>query len=155
TNWRVAVLLVHRRDLVKKSAKEKLKGYGLDIVFLAWLEGEEQRAPDLERVRKVKDADFAAAIRATEWLGQYFSEPEVIAPHRPETWQTRYELLQQFLYAALGASLFYHALTVSGDLEALERVLDTLLPTSFWTEYREDIQHLRKQGLPLRMPKAK
>ena len=38
------------------------------------------------------------------------------------------------------------------DLEALERVLDTLLPANFWQEYREDIRHLRKRGLPEDLP---
>lgn len=106
--------------------------------------------PDLDRIRKVRDVDWAAAIRAAEWLAQHFSDP-----HRPAAWQERYEVLRQFLYATVGASLFYHALSVREDLEALERVLDTLLPASFWTEYREDIQHLRKQGLPLRLSKGK
>ena len=98
---------------MKESASEKLKRHGLDIEFLAWLEGEEARVPDLDHIRKVKDVDFAAAIRAAEWLAQHFSEPELIAPHRPEAWQARYEVLQQFLHAALGSSLFYHALSVA------------------------------------------
>ena len=140
---------------MKQSVSEKLKGRGLDIEFLAWLEGEEPRVPDLECIRKVKDADFAAAIRAAEWLAQHFSEPQLIAPHTSDAWQARYELLEQFLHAALGSSLFYHALSVTEDLEALERVMETLLPSSFWTEYREDIHHLRKQGLPLRLPERK
>jgi hypothetical protein len=110
----------------------------------------EPRVPDLDRIRKVRDVDWAAAIRAAEWLAQHFSDP-----HRPAAWQERYKVLRQFLYATVGASLFYHALSVREDLEALERVLDTLLPASFWTEYREDIQHLRKQGLPLRLSKGK
>ena len=134
---------------------EKLKELGLDIEFLAWLEGEEPRVPDLDRIRKVRDADFAAAIRAAEWLAQHFSEPELIAPHWPEAWQARYELLAQFLHAALGSSMFYRALSVAADLDALVKVMETLLPSSFWTEYREDIRHLRKQGLPLPEGKAK
>ena len=135
---------------MKQSASEKLKGLGVDIEFLAWLEGEEARVPDLDRVRKVKDADFAAAIRAAEWLGQHFSEPELISPdNTPDAWRARYELLEQYLYAALGSTLFYHAMSASEDLATLERVLETLLPRSFWGEYRADVLQLRKHGLPL------
>jgi hypothetical protein len=138
---------------VKPLVSEKLKR--LDVEFLAWLEGEEQRLPDIERVRKVKDADFAAAIRAVEWLCQHFSDPELISPHMPDAWLARYDRLEQFLYAALGSSLFYHALSAAEDLAALERVVETLLPLSFWEEYRKDIQHLQEHGLPLRLPKVK
>ena len=134
---------------MKQSASEKLKGLGLDVEFLAWLEGEEPRLPDLDQVRKVKDADFAAAIRAAEWLGQFSGAGGPNSLQGPDAWMARYELLQQFLYAALGSSLFYHALSAGEDLEALERVLETLLPRSFWEEYRQDILDLRKQGNPL------
>ena len=51
--------------------------------------------------------------------------------------------------------MFYRALSVAEDLEALERVMGTLLPSSFWTESREDIRHIRKQGLPPPGGKAK
>ena len=140
---------------MKQPVSEKLKGRGVDVEFLAWLEGEEPRVPDLNRIRKVKDADFVAAIRGAEWLAQFFSQPATIDPQRPEEWQERYEVLEQFLHAALGSSFFYHVLTVSEDLEALERVLETLLPSSLWAQYREDIRHLRKQGLPVRLPEWK
>jgi hypothetical protein len=140
---------------VKRSVGEKLKGLGLDVEFLAWLEGREQRLPELDRVRDVKDADFAAAIRAAEWLGQHFSEPELISPHTADAWQSRCELLEQFLRTALGLSSFYHTRSVAKDLAALERVLETLLPPSFWADYRKDILHLRKRGLPLRLPEQK
>jgi hypothetical protein len=72
----------------------------------------------------------------------------LISPHTPEAWRVRYELLEQYLYAALGSTLFYHAMSASEDLNALERVLETLLPRSFWGEYRADILQLRKHGLP-------
>lgn len=149
-------LSVHGRLRVKRqSASEKLQRLGLDVEFLAWLEGEDERLPDIARVRKVKDAEFAGAIRAVEWLGQHFSDPELISPHTPDAWRTRYELLQQFLYAALGSSLIYHAMSAAEDLETLERVLATLLPLSCWEEYRNDIRQLRKLGLPPRLPKIK
>jgi hypothetical protein len=140
---------------VKQSASEKLKKLRLDVAFLAWLEGEEQRLPELDQVRKVKDADFAAAIRAAEWLGQHWMDPQVISPDEPEAWRARYELLEQFLRAALGSSLFYHAMSAAEDLAALERVLETLLPLSSWDDYRNDILHLRKHGLPSRFLNSK
>jgi hypothetical protein len=140
---------------VKQLASEKIRNLGLDVEFLVWFEGEEPRLPDLERVRKVDDADFAAAIRAAEWLAQHFSDPGLIAPHQPERWLGRYELLEQYLHAALGSSLFYHVTSVAEDLDALERVMEELLPQIFWQVYRDDIRHLRKQRLPLRFPKSK
>jgi hypothetical protein len=138
---------------MKESISEKLERLDQDPELLAWLEGEEPRVPDPNRIRKVKDADFAAAIRATEWLAQHWTNPEVIAPQKPEEWNARYLELRDFLYGALEWSLFYHALSASEDLEALERVLTTLLPTDFWTEHREDIRNVRKKGLPLSLPK--
>ena len=140
---------------MKQLASEKIRNLGLDVEFLVWFEGEEPRLPDLERVRKVDDADFAAAIRAAEWLAQHFSDPGLIAPHQPERWLGRYELLEQYLHAALGSSLFYHVTSVAEDLDALERVMEELLPQIFWQVYRDDIRHLRKQRLPLRFPKSK
>jgi len=140
---------------MKESVTEELKGKGLDVEFLAWLEGEDQRLPELERIREVKDADFAAAIRATEWLAQHFSEPELISPQTPENWLARYELLEASLHGALLSSLFYHLTSTAEDLAALERVLETLYPPGFWRQYRADIQHLRKNGLPVDLPKMK
>ena len=140
---------------MKQSPGEKLKGLGLDVEFLAWLEGEDQRLPDLEQVRKVKDADYAAAIRAAEWLAQYFADEERIFPNSPEQWLERYELLEGFLRNALGLTLFYHGSSIAQDLEALERVLKTLLPAESWKAYREDISHLRKLRLPERLPAIK
>jgi hypothetical protein len=137
---------------MRQQSSEKLKGLGLDVEFLAWLEGKEQRLPEISRVRAVKDADFAGAIRAAEWLGQYFSEQELISPHTPKAWRTRYEILQSFLCDALGLSQFYHATSVGDDLETLERVLETLLPADFWKKYREDIRHLRQKGHPQDLP---
>src|SRR5215472_2504402 len=50
-------------DLLKQVVSEKLKGRGLDVEFVAWLEGEEPRVPDITRIHPIRDADFAAAIR--------------------------------------------------------------------------------------------
>src|SRR5262249_18278256 len=50
------------------------------------------------------------------------------------------------------ASLFYRIKSAGKDLEALERVLEIVLPANSWQEYREDILHLRKSGLPPDLP---
>ena len=132
---------------------ERLRRLGLDVEFLAWLEGPGERLPDPDRVRKIQGEEFAAALRAVAWLSQHFSEPELISPHTPKEWLARYDLLQHFLRAALSWSMVYHATSVSEDLETLERVLGELLPSSSWDRYRQDIWHLRKHGQPVRLPK--
>jgi len=140
---------------MKQTASEKLKGLGLDVEFLAWLEGEDQRLPELERIREVKDADFSAAIRATAWLAQHFSDPKLIFPQTPEGWLARYEDLERALHGALLSSMFYHATSTAEDLAALERVLEILYSPPLWRAYRADLQHLRKHGLPLDLPQMK
>src|SRR5262249_16049118 len=111
---------------MQEPASEKLKGLGLDVEFLAWLEGEDQRLPELERIHEVKDADFAAAIRATAWLAQHFSDPTLISPQTPEGWLPRNEDLGRALHGTLLSSMFYHAPSTAEDLAALERVLEIL-----------------------------
>lgn len=140
---------------VNQSIGEKLTKRGLDVEFLAWLEGKEQRLPDPHRVRKVKDKDFVAALRAVDWLSGHFSEPELISPAIPEQWLARFDLLEQFLSAAVRWSVTYYLTSTAADLEALERVLEELLPRSSWQQYRKDIEHLRKRGLPLTLEKSK
>lgn len=137
------------------SLSERLKGLGLDVEFLAWLEGDQDRLPQLDRIREIKDRDFAAAIRATVCLAQLFSDEKVISPQKPDQWLARYGLLQEYLYGALQSSLYYHANSTAQDLGTLEEVLETLLPRSFWEGYRKDFFHLRKQGLPADIPAAK
>ena len=132
---------------------ERLRRLGLDVEFLAWLEGPGERLPYLDRVRKIQGEEFAAALRAVAWLTQHFSEPELISPHIPEEWLDRYDLLQKFLVTALSWSSVYHATSVSKDLGTLERVLTELLPASSWDRYRKDICHLRNHGHPMRLPK--
>ncbi|MBZ5580274.1 MAG: hypothetical protein LAP40_27265 [Acidobacteriia bacterium] len=124
---------------------ERLKGLGLDVEFLAWLEGEEQVLPELSRIRNVKDADLVAAIRAAGWIAQFFMDEKVISPQTSEHWLARYELLEKYLQGAIQSTLFYHAMSTAEDLSALEEVLERLLPRSYWEEYRNDILHLRRQ----------
>src|SRR5262249_31184615 len=70
-------------------------------------------------------------------------------------WLERYELLEESLVGALKSTVFYHAMSTAEDLAALERALEALYPRSFWHQYRANIQHLRRQGLPLDLPKVK
>ena len=114
---------------MKPSVSEKLQGFGLDVEFLAWLEGEEQRLPDLEQVRKVQDGDFAR--RSVLPSGLRSISANRISPHTPESWLARYELIDQFLHGALKSSLFYRTTSAAEDLDALERVLGTFAPGYF------------------------
>jgi hypothetical protein len=130
------------------SVTDKLSGLGLDVDFLAWLEGKSDRLPRLHGLAEVKDEDLAAAIRAAVWLKQLFSDPALISPQAPDQWLKKYRLLDQFLSECLRYRMMIA--DQSKDLEKLESVLTMLLPDSSWKQHREDIAHLRRRGMPQR-----
>ena len=131
---------------------QKLRVRGLDISFLRWLEGKEDRLPRLYAVNRLEGEDLAAAIRAAAWLRQLCFQPDIVSPSSTEDWDSRYKLLEDFLCAALMWSMTGSTLHLNEDLETLEHVLDTLLPQSSWSEYQTDFRHLRKKGQPPRFP---
>jgi len=131
---------------------QKLRERGLDIRFLQWLEGKEDRLPRLYAVHQLEGEELAAAIRAAAWLRQLCSQPNVVAPSSMETWESRYKLLEDFLCATLLWSMTGSTLCLKEDLEMLEHVLDTLLPKSSWRQYSIDILDLRKKSQPPRFP---
>lgn len=137
---------------MQRSIAEKLRELGLDNKFLEWLEGEEDRLPRLGAVKKIKGDEFAAAIRAANWLAQCFTDRTLIAPHTSEDWDQRYMTLEAFLVAALRWSGVYQTLNLHRDLEALESVLSKLLPKASRDIYTKDILLLRQRCQPPRLP---
>jgi hypothetical protein len=131
---------------------QRLRERGLDMRFLQWLEGKEDRLPRLYAVHQLEGEELAAAIRAAAWLRQLSFQPDVVAPSSVETWESRYKLLEDFLCATLLWSMTGSTLHLNKDLEMLEHVLDTLLPKSSWRQYSLDILDLRKKRQPLRFP---
>ncbi len=127
---------------------KKLRQLGLDINFLCWLEGREQRLPDIDAIRKVKDAEFAGAIRAAEYLRQREFDVDLIAPISTAEWGHRYQIVEEFLWGCLLSTTFHSVDRADKDLETFERVLKKLLPQSLWKGLDEDIRRLRRQGLP-------
>lgn len=133
---------------MKPSTTERLRRLGLDTEFLRWLEGEGDRLPRLDAVRRVQPDDFLAAVRAVTWLRQLFAQPKAVAPQSAKEWNSRYHLLEEFLWVSMKWSGTYSFLKTRADLEALERVLERLLPKSSWERYRADILDLRRKGYP-------
>lgn len=131
---------------MKPSTAERLRRLGLDTEFLRWLEGEGDRLPRLDAVRRVQPDDFLAAVRAVTWLRQLFAQPKAVAPQSAKEWNSRCHLLEEFLWVSMKWSGTYSFLKTRADLEALERVLERLLPKSSWERYRADIL---PKGLPL------
>jgi len=129
---------------MRNTTTQKLKRLGLDTDFLCWLEGKADRLPHLEAVRKLKDADLAAAIRVTAWLKQL--QPEAIAPKPAEWWNGRYGLLESFLFRILKTTMHYSVARTPEDLAALSRVLKALLPESSAKEYLDDMRLLRRNS---------
>src|SRR5262249_20285200 len=130
-------------SIAPRSMRKTLESRGLDVDFLAWLEGDDERVPRLDSVRKVRDADFVRAIRGAAWLEEWWSSPDAILPNKPDVWRARYEELIQFLFGAIYWSGTYHVVYALKDLEALERVIKTLHPAA-WPRYLQDISHLRR-----------
>lgn len=140
---------VPRKDLRLKSAiYNKLKQQGIDVDFLVWLEGREDRLPRVENILKVKPGDYAVSIVTAVWLAQFFAHPEIIAPSKPSEWSSRYKILQQFLINALRQSLSTRRKHRARDLALLEATLKALLPESACTQYAKDIRALRKSREP-------
>lgn len=130
---------------------DRLRKLGLDVDFLIWLEGAEDRLPHLDQLAKVNDADFTAAVRAAVWLTSQFADPAVVDREVAEGWRQRYQLFEALLWNALRYSMVSHRLDRPNDLEALERVLDLLLPRSRTIRFREDLHKLRSLGRPERL----
>ena len=141
-----------RNDGKEGPATQRLQRLGLDVRFLSWLEGKEDRLPRLDACRKVKPEEYASAIRAASWLTSLFGHPEAIAPCSPDDWLARYKLLEAFLWYALRWSGTYTMSVINRDIEELDKVLETLLPKSSWELYRKDVLNLRKKGEPSWFP---
>ena len=137
---------------MKPSTTERLGLLGLDTEFLRWLEGEGDRLPRLDAVRRVPPKDFLAAVRAVTWLRQLFAQPKAVAPQSAKEWNSRYHLLEEFLWCSIRWSGTYYILNKQADLAALERVLERLLPESSWKLYRADVLDLRRKGYPQSFP---
>jgi hypothetical protein len=138
------------------STADRLKARGLDTDFLCWLEGEADRLPRRDAVRKLKAEQLMAAVRAAVWLrqlrGHHTPIGPVVEPASREAWENRYYLLEVFLLEAVKSTFFFSMFRQHDDLEALERVLLTLLPESCSVVYKADILYLRRKGYPQTLP---
>ncbi len=133
---------------MKLSAAERLRGLGGDVDFLLWLEGDREWLPRIRRICDVNAAHYAAAVRGAVWLTSQFAHPDRIGPDSPDQWRERYQDLERFLINALRQSMACRTLRHHEDLEALEDVLEILLPEQTVERYRRDIRELRKLGKP-------
>ena len=131
---------------------QRLAMESLDVDFLAWLEGPEDRLPRVERLREIEGRDFAAAVRAVAWLRQFGFIGGLIAPGEVEEWRKRYATLFDFLVGGLAYSMASSRDRRSADLKSLEGVLEKLLPRGSRSRYDHDIRELRKHGQPPRVP---
>lgn len=136
---------------MSESAADRLRSMGLDVDFLIWLEGAEDRLPQLHRLGEVDGARLAAAVRAAAWLTSQFANPDVVGPNGGEDWRKRYQLLEGFLWNSLRYSMVHHRLDRPKDLEALDEVLDILVPPPAAAAYRHDLLRLRRLGKPERL----
>lgn len=119
----------------------RLKQAGVNIDFLGWLEGAEQRLPSHHGIRKVSDEHFARAIRAAVWLRQHSRN----AP-QPDDWRNRYAILKAFVSAGLEQTMPFHRTEIDKDLDSLLFVVGTLLSPGARSQYEDDIKQLRKQS---------
>lgn len=136
---------------MRGSVADRLNKLGLDVDFLVWLEGAQDRLTHVDQLAKVSDASLAAAVRTAVWLTSQFADPKVVSLDKSEDWKGRYELLEAFLWNALRHTMFFHRVDRPKDLEALEELLGLLLPPSKTIRFREDLQHLRALGKPERL----
>ena len=137
------------------SVEMRLEAGGVDLDFLAWLEGTEERLPRIDRIKGIRREEWVTAIQAAVWLTQHFACPEWIAPDKPEDWLSRYNLLQRFLWGALNTSMIGRAMRRHKDLQILDNILTRLLPPENRRQYQEDIRRLRRHRQPLWIPKYK
>ena len=135
------------KRFAQKSTRDDLAKKGADVDFLIWLEGEDDRLPRLDALRKLTAEQLAAAIRAASWLREFEFNPSVVPEDERERWESRYRLLDVFLCQALRFS--GNPFSTARDLEILEEVLEELLPKSSWERHRRDILTLRNKGQPL------
>lgn len=138
----------------KKTTGEKLQELGLDVRFLKWLEGANDRLPRLHAVYKLTGEELAGAVTAAAWLRQLSFQPKLIAPVSPAEWEDRYKLLEDFLQATLTWRMTSRILQMNSDLKSLDHVLDTVLPTSAWEKYKKDILDLGMRHQPPEIPKG-
>lgn len=136
---------------MKPIAADRLRELGLDVEFLIWLEGAEDRVPHVDQLAGVSDASLAAAVRAAVWLTSQFADHRVVDSGESEDWRQRYEQLQALLWNALRHTMFFHRVDRHKDLEALDEMLRLLLPPSQTVRFREDLQRLRTLGKPERL----
>jgi hypothetical protein len=136
---------------MKKGTAERLEKLGLDVGFLVWLEGREEKLPRLDRICTIPGAKLANAIRSAAWLRSQFAHPDRIAPDSPEKWLERYRVLQECLWNALLYSMTCRKLERARDLRDLIEVTKALLPRQVRERYAADIETLRKRGQPPRL----
>jgi hypothetical protein len=79
------------RCRVDDPISQKLRVRGLDISFLRWLEGKEDRLPRLHAVNQLEGEDLAAAIRAAAWLRQLCFQRDIVVPSSMEDWDSTLE----------------------------------------------------------------
>ena len=134
------------------------------------MEGDEERFPDFQSAYKMDERELLGAVRVVSWLeqvsllnpewlssdrayrsGEFKPNPEapwemsIEGQRRSEELRARYSILKKFLLFVIDSMLSWE---LARDLEALEKVCQTLLPESSWRPFRADILLLRKRGHP-------
>jgi len=132
----------------------RLASLGADVEFLSWLEGEDEWLPRSGNIPSIKHAEFVAAFQAVVWMAQFSGQAPLIHPDTAEIWQSRYDLLEHCLFAALKYSMVGRRINRGRDLATLEKVLQKLLPADLWRDYRSDIRRLRRHRQPPTYPRA-
>lgn len=121
---------------------ETLRQRGLDIDFVAWLEGNVRRLPDFNAAWKLTDAELAGAIRAAAVLWGDAQEAGLSISR--EKW--RFDVLEQFVWNLLRASMRLDRRT--RDFARLSKVLKTVLPPDSRRVYEVAIEAVRKPRIP-------
>ena len=136
-----------------KTTAERLKQKGVDVDFLLWLEGDDERLIKTARAARIPGRRYAEAIRAAVWLQSQFAHPERLGESTPDAWRERYDHLLGVLWNGLLLSTTAHRAERPQDLEALEAILDEVMPPQLVQMYVDDIRRLRRRGQPVRIEK--
>jgi hypothetical protein len=146
---RRSIIPGHPSDRLKDTpVSKRLRKQGIDTGFLIWLEGEADRLPRVSAIRHLTGEQLASAIWAAGWLRDASLTPDLEAAYRSDAWEQRYRVLESFLFAALGLRRTFRIPKLHEDLQALEAVLEALLPPSSREKYVEDIRYLRLHKHP-------
>jgi hypothetical protein len=150
----VRAVLVPKGERVNGSVRHRLERAGLDVDFLVWLEGKEDRLPYTHNIPRIDPQTYALSIVAVTSLAQYFAKPDAIAPSAAQDWRDRYLVIGSFLHGALRQSFVARRKYRRQDLEVLEDTLEKLLPPNLAEPFKKDIQTLRKRHEPQPHPTA-